>query len=73
MVIESTGVFTKREDVAKHLEAGAKKVIVSAPMKGGGADATIVMGVNEGAYKKEIISYQMPHAPQMPWLRYVKS
>ncbi len=53
VVIESTGVFTKREDVMKHIEAGAKKVIVSAPMKGGGADATIVMGVNEGAYKKE--------------------
>jgi len=53
VVIESTGVFTKREDVMKHFEAGAKKVIVSAPMKGEGADATIVMGVNEGAYKKE--------------------
>ncbi len=53
VVIESTGVFTKREDVIKHLEAGAKKVIVSAPMKGGGADATIVMGVNENTYKKE--------------------
>ena len=53
VVVESTGIFTKREDVMKHIEAGAKKVIVSAPMKDGGADATIVMGVNEGAYKKE--------------------
>lgn len=52
VVIESTGIFTKREDVMKHMEAGAKKVIVSAPMKGGGADATIVMGVNEDTYDK---------------------
>jgi len=52
VVIESTGKFTKREDVMKHMEAGAKKVIVSAPMKGGGADATIVMGVNEDTYDK---------------------
>jgi glyceraldehyde 3-phosphate dehydrogenase len=52
VVIESTGKFTKREEVTKHMEAGAKKVIVSAPMKGGGADATIVMGVNEDTYDK---------------------
>jgi len=53
VVIESTGKFTKREEVTKHMEAGAKKVIVSAPMKGGGADATIVMGVNEDIYDKK--------------------
>lgn len=52
VVIESTGKFTKKEEVTKHMEAGAKKVIVSAPMKGGGADATIVMGVNEDIYDK---------------------
>ncbi len=52
VVIESTGIFTKREDVQKHLDAGAKKVIVSAPMKSGGADATIVMGVNDDIYDK---------------------
>jgi glyceraldehyde 3-phosphate dehydrogenase len=53
VVIESTGVFRKREDVQKHFDAGAKKVIVSAPMEKGGADVTIVMGVNEDAYNKK--------------------
>ncbi|MFJ8246195.1 type I glyceraldehyde-3-phosphate dehydrogenase [Peribacillus asahii] len=48
VVIESTGRFTKREDAAKHLEAGAKKVIISAP--GTDEDITIVMGVNEEQY-----------------------
>src|SRR5262249_55704242 len=48
VVIESTGRFTSRPDAAKHLEAGAKKVIISAPAKG--EDITIVMGVNDGAY-----------------------
>lgn len=48
LVIESTGRFTKREDAAKHIEAGAKKVIISAPAKN--EDITIVMGVNEDEY-----------------------
>ena len=48
VVVESTGFFTKREDAAKHLEAGAKKVIISAPAKG--EDITIVMGANDGDY-----------------------
>lgn len=48
VVIESTGRFTKREDAAKHLEAGAKKVVISAP--GNNEDLTIVMGVNEDQY-----------------------
>jgi glyceraldehyde 3-phosphate dehydrogenase len=48
VVIESTGRFTKREDAAKHLEAGAKKVIISAPASN--EDITIVMGVNEDKY-----------------------
>ena len=48
-VIESTGHFTKAEDAAKHIEAGAKKVIISAPAKG--EDATFVMGVNHTDYK----------------------
>jgi glyceraldehyde 3-phosphate dehydrogenase len=43
-VIESTGLFTKREAAAKHLEAGAKKVIISAPATE--PDATVVLGVN---------------------------
>ncbi|MFN8127676.1 MAG: type I glyceraldehyde-3-phosphate dehydrogenase [Candidatus Nanopelagicales bacterium] len=47
-VIESTGHFTKAEDAAKHIDAGAKKVIISAPAKG--EDATFVMGVNHTDY-----------------------
>lgn len=48
IVIESTGIFTKRADAAKHLQAGAKKVIISAPAKD--EDITIVLGVNEDKY-----------------------
>jgi glyceraldehyde 3-phosphate dehydrogenase len=48
IVIEATGRFTKREDAAKHMQGGAKKVIISAPAKG--EDITIVLGVNEGRY-----------------------
>jgi glyceraldehyde 3-phosphate dehydrogenase len=48
IVVESTGRFTKREDAAKHLEAGAKKVIISAPAND--EDITVVMGVNEDQY-----------------------
>ncbi|BAS27143.1 type I glyceraldehyde-3-phosphate dehydrogenase [Limnochorda pilosa] len=47
-VIESTGLFTKRDQAAWHLEAGARKVIISAPAKG--EDLTVVMGVNEEMY-----------------------
>ena len=46
VVIESTGFFTKPEDARKHIEAGAKRVIISAPAKGDGAK-TIVVGVND--------------------------
>ncbi|MBX6389213.1 MAG: type I glyceraldehyde-3-phosphate dehydrogenase [Frankia sp.] len=48
IVIESTGRFTDRESAAKHLDAGAKKVIISAPAKG--EDLTVVMGVNDDMY-----------------------
>jgi glyceraldehyde 3-phosphate dehydrogenase len=48
LVIESTGVFTTRADAAKHLETGARKVLVSAPATGD--DLTIVYGVNSAAY-----------------------
>ncbi len=57
VVIEATGRFTARDDAAMHLEAGAKKVIVSAPSKG--ADVTVVMGVNHEEYdpaKHDVIS-----------------
>lgn len=48
VVVESTGRFTKRSDAAKHLEGGAKKVIISAPANE--EDITIVMGVNHDKY-----------------------
>ena len=48
VVVESTGLFTKREAAAKHLDAGAAKVVISAPASG--EDITIVKGVNDAAY-----------------------
>jgi len=51
LVVESTGFFTKKEDAEKHLKAGAKKVLISAPAKNK-VDATIVLGVNESVYDK---------------------
>ena len=48
IVVESTGLFTKRDDAAKHLAAGAKTVIISAPAKG--PDLTLVLGVNDDQY-----------------------
>ena len=48
VVIESTGFFTKAADARKHVDAGAKKVIISAPAKD--EDLTVVMGVNEDSY-----------------------
>src|SRR3954465_10643349 len=51
VVIESTGFFTDRDSAAKHLDAGAKKVIISAPAKG--EDVTVVLGVNFDTYDKE--------------------
>ena len=57
VVFESTGLFTDRDSAAKHLAAGAKKVIITAPAKK--PDVTVVLGVNEGTYdpsKHQIIS-----------------
>jgi glyceraldehyde 3-phosphate dehydrogenase len=57
VVLESTGFFTNRDDAAKHLEAGAKKVVISAPATG--EDVTIVLGVNDDQYdpsKHDVIS-----------------
>ncbi|MEU3855761.1 type I glyceraldehyde-3-phosphate dehydrogenase [Streptomyces sp. NPDC028722] len=49
IVIESTGIFTKKDDAAKHIAGGAKKVLISAPAKD--EDITIVMGVNQDKYE----------------------
>jgi glyceraldehyde 3-phosphate dehydrogenase len=51
VVIESTGFFTDRDGAAKHLDGGARKVIISAPAKG--PDVTMVLGVNDDAYDPE--------------------
>jgi glyceraldehyde 3-phosphate dehydrogenase len=51
IVIESTGIFTKKEDAEKHITGGAKKVIISAPAKN--EDLTVVMGVNHEQYDAE--------------------
>jgi len=52
-VVESTGRFREREKAAKHLEAGARRVLLSAPARGKGADVTVVPGVNDDAYDPE--------------------
>jgi glyceraldehyde 3-phosphate dehydrogenase len=51
VAIESTGLFTNRDDAAKHLEAGAKKVVISAPATD--PDLTVVLGVNDREYDPE--------------------
>lgn len=51
-VVESTGLFTDHESAAKHLKAGAKRVIISAPTKTPDQVPTLVMGVNHKAFKK---------------------
>jgi len=51
LAVESTGLFTDRENASKHLQAGAKKVLISAPAKG--EDITVLLGVNENKYDHE--------------------
>ena len=51
VVVESTGLFTERDKATAHLQAGAKKVLISAPAKG--EDLTVVLGVNDSALKPE--------------------
>ncbi|MBA7470362.1 Glyceraldehyde-3-phosphate dehydrogenase [subsurface metagenome] len=53
VALESTGIFRTREDVTRHLTAGAKKVVVTAPCKKDGADITMVLGVNHNKYNKD--------------------
>ena len=50
-MLESTGFFTKRDGAQKHLDAGAKKVVISAPATD--PDVTLVLGVNDDAYDPE--------------------
>lgn len=52
IVLESTGKFKEAKEAQKHIEAGAKKVIISAPAKG--PDTTLLVGINEGTYRPEI-------------------
>jgi len=52
VAVESTGIFRTKELASKHLKAGAKKVLISAPAKGKAKVKTIVMGVNEHTYNK---------------------
>lgn len=54
VVLESTGHFLSRDKAAKHLEAGSKKVLISAPASGEAPDATICFGVNSEAFKPEM-------------------
>ena len=51
LAVESTGLFTNREGVSKHFQAGAKKVLISAPAEN--PDATFVLGVNDKSYDPE--------------------
>jgi glyceraldehyde 3-phosphate dehydrogenase len=51
VVVESTGLFTDRENASKHLDAGARKVVISAPAKG--PDVTLALGVNDEAYDRD--------------------
>src|SRR5919202_3395074 len=52
IVVESTGLFTKREGATQHLDAGASKVVISAPAKN--PDVTVVLGVNDADYDPEV-------------------
>ncbi|MCK4522391.1 MAG: type I glyceraldehyde-3-phosphate dehydrogenase [Nanoarchaeota archaeon] len=55
VVVESTGIFRTKEDVSKHIKAGAKKVLLSSPGKGDEPIQTVVIGVNSNDAKKETI------------------
>ena len=57
LVLESTGVFRSRDDAEKHIKAGAKKVLISAPGKG--CDATVVPGVNDHILNKDMTLFSL--------------
>jgi glyceraldehyde 3-phosphate dehydrogenase len=62
VVIESTGVFVSQEKAMLHVQAGARKVLITAPAKGD-VDATVVLGVNDHILKPSTRSSPMPLAP----------
>ena len=65
LIMECSGRFTKREDAAKHLKSGAKRVLVSAPADG--ADLTVVYGVNHLKSNQNTPSFPMHLAQQTVW------
>ena len=68
VVLESTGFFTNREGAQKHLDAGAKKVVISAPATD--PDVTVVLGVNDGDYDPgRTTSSRTPRARRTAWRR----
>jgi glyceraldehyde 3-phosphate dehydrogenase len=70
IAVESTGRFTKAAEARRHLDAGARKVVVSAPVSGDGV-ATVVLGVNEASYDPpRTTSSRMPRAPPTAWPRW---
>ena len=73
VVIESTGLFTDRDSAAKHLQAGASKVIISAPAKE--PDVTVALGVNfdEPTTASRTTSSPTPPARPTAWRRWPRS
>ncbi len=53
LALEATGLFRKKKDAARHLDAGAEKVLITAPGKGEGSDITLIPGVNDDQYDPE--------------------
>lgn len=68
IVLECTGLFTSRDKAAAHLQAGAGKVLISAPGKD--VDATVVYGVNHEVLRAPIGSSRTPPAPPTAWHRW---
>jgi glyceraldehyde 3-phosphate dehydrogenase len=65
LVLECTGIFTSKDKAYSHIEAGAKKVIISAPAQD--PDKTVVYGINHLDLSMKIKLFQMLHAQQIVW------